>query len=273
MDAQYLKCPRGHTDLTKKTELKKTEFRNTQIEYQFETYICEKCGIAVGTINQTAQAQLEIAEAYRKKTGLLTSAEIKAFRRQFNWTQQKLSHVTGLGLSSIKRWELGIIQSGPMDRLLREAFRGDNVGNYYTGNRNFSLERIKLVMKEFEKVLGFKFLEEGDMMLFDAKYAWFADMVAHRDLGRSMTGAAYGALPHGPQLNNYRDLIDIIRDADETKAEPLSEDEKKIIAKIAKTFPTKQMVFDASHREPAWKDKTVGAIISYRDSDQIEGIK
>ena len=116
------------------------------------------------------------------------------------------------------------------------------------------------------------FLEDGDMLLFDAKYAWYADMVAHRDLGRSMTGAAYGALPHGPQMNNYRDLVDLIRDADESKAEPLSEDEKKIIAKIARKFPTKQMVFDASHREPAWKNKTAGAIIPYSDSQKLQEV-
>lgn len=119
-------------------------------------------------------------------------------------------------------------------------------------------------MKEFEKELGLKFLD--DMLLFDAKYTWFADMVAHRELGRSMTGATYAALPHGPQLNNYRDLVDDIRDTDETRAEPLTEDEKKIIAKIARKFPTKQMVFDAAHREPVWKSRSTGSIIPYSDS-------
>jgi putative zinc finger/helix-turn-helix YgiT family protein len=252
--------------------LKETVFRNTPIKYEIETYICEKCGIEVGTIDQAANAQLAIAEAYRKEAGLLTSAEIKELRERFGWSQKKLAQMSGLGISSIKRWELGIIQTKSMDRLLRDAFKGHRVGNYYTGNRKLSLERVKLVMKEFEKELGFKFLEEGDMLLFDAKYAWFADMVAHRDLGRSMTGAAYGALPHGPQLNNYRDLVDLIRDADETKAEPLSEDEKRIITKIARKFPTKQMVFDASHREPAWKNKAPGDIIPYSDSQNLKGI-
>ena len=166
--------------------------------------------------------------------------------------------MTGLGISSIKRWELGIIQTKSMDKLLREAFKGNKVGSFYTGNRKMSLGRVKLVMKEFEKQLNFKFFEDGDMMLFDAKYVWYADMIAHREFGRSMTGAPYAALPHGPQLNNYKELIDIIRDIDETTVEQLSDDEIKIISRIAKTFPTKQMVFDASHREPAWKNKSPG---------------
>ncbi|MBW2105579.1 MAG: DUF4065 domain-containing protein [Deltaproteobacteria bacterium] len=66
--------------------------------------------------------------------------------------------------------------------------------------------------------LGKRILKRRDKMLFAAKYLWYADMVAFRDLGKSMTGSAYAALPYGPQLNNYRELIDEIKNADETSA-------------------------------------------------------
>jgi putative zinc finger/helix-turn-helix YgiT family protein len=270
MNTQLLKCPRGHTELLANRILKETTFRGKNIKYEIEIYICNKCKMEIGTVDQAAKAQLAIAEAYRKETGLLTSAEIKHFREQSSWSQKKLAQMTGLGIASIKRWELGIIQTKSMDKLLRDAFKGHNVGNVYTGNRKLSLERIKLVIKEFEKALGFQLLKEGDRLLYDAKYTWFADMYAHKLLGRSMTGATYAALPHGPQLNNYRELVDLIRDADEANAEPLSEDEKRIIAKIAGKFPTKQMVFDASHREPAWKNKDPGDIIPYSDSYKLQ---
>jgi putative zinc finger/helix-turn-helix YgiT family protein len=272
MIPEILKCPRGHSDLSAINVVKEKTFRGQHIAYEIETYICDKCGIAVGTVDQAANAQLAMAEAYRQKVGLLTSAEIKENRAKLGWSQQKLAKMTSLGISSIKRWELGIIQTAPMDRLLRDAFKGNKMGDPYTGNRELSLERIKLVMKEFEKNLGVPLLEDGDMMLYDAKFTWFADMVAYRELGRSMTGAAYAALPYGPQLNNYLDLVDLIRKADETKAEPLSEYEKKIIARVARKFPTKQMVYDASHREPVWKDKTRGSIIPYSDSQLLREI-
>jgi putative zinc finger/helix-turn-helix YgiT family protein len=272
MSKRQLKCPRGHTELYAEKIVKETNFRGEDLSYEIEAYLCEKCGIEIGTIDQATKAQFAIAEAYRKKVGLLTSTEIKESREKYGWSQNKLAQMTGLGISSIKRWELGTIQTKPMDRLLKDAFKGHRVGNYYTGNRELSLERIKLVMKEFEKRLRFKFLENGDLLLFDAKYAWYADMVAHRDLGRSMTGAAYAVLPHGPQLNNYRELVDLIRDADETKAEPLSDDEERIISKVASKFPTKQMVFDASHREIVWKNKTAGANIPYSDSQKLQEI-
>ena len=131
---------------------------------------------------------------------------------------------------------------------------------------------LKEQIKEFEAETGEKFLEEGDMLLFDAKYIWYADMIAYHRLGRSLTGATYAALPHGPQLNNYKELIDLIREADESTAKPLTMEERKIIMKVALTFPTKQSIYDAVHREAVWKNKATGAIIPYSDSAKLTEI-
>jgi len=94
-------------------------------------------------------------------------------------------------------------------------------------------------------------------------------MVAFRELGRSITGATYAALPYGPQLNNYRDLILSIREADEKDAELLSVEEKRIIARVAKTFPQKRMIVDAAHKEAIWESKSTGMIIPYTDSEEL----
>jgi hypothetical protein len=109
-------------------------------------------------------------------------------------------------------------------------------------------------------------------MLFASKYAWYADVMAFRETGQSMTGATYAALPYGPQLNNYKDLLDAILKADEAKAEPLTEEEKRIIRKIARTFPRDRMIYDAAHREPVWKEKETGAMIPYSDSARLKEI-
>lgn len=77
--------------------------------------------------------------------------------------------------------------------------------------------------------MGRILLRKTDKMLYAAKYFWYADILAFRDLGTSMTGAGYAALPLGPQLNNYRDLVEEIRKADETQAEPLTKEELQII--------------------------------------------
>jgi putative zinc finger/helix-turn-helix YgiT family protein len=251
---------------------KNMDFRGKNITFADEAYVCEECHLEIATTEQTATVQNAISDAYRKKEGLLTGAEIREQREKLGLSQKELAKKAGVGIASIKRWENGIIQTKPMNAALRMAFQNMIVGNNYTGNRALSIARIKLVMEEFEIELGKEFLKEGDMMLFDAKYLWYADMAAYHRLGRSLTGATYAALPYGPQLNNYRELVDLIRNADATTAEPLSPEEKKIIVRVALTFPTGRLVIDAAHREEVFQNKTAGAIIPYSDSSKLTEI-
>jgi hypothetical protein len=115
-------------------------------------------------------------------------------------------------------------------------------------------------------------MKKNDKMLFAAKYLWYADMTAFRKTCEGITGATYAALTYGPQMNNYRELIDDIRRAGDTDAEPLSEEEKGIIVGIAQRFPQDQMVYDASHREAVWKEKATGALIPYSDAVRLKEI-
>ena len=273
MGKEIQNCPNDHGPMVLKKTEKNMTFRGKNITFEVESFICEECGVEIATIEQTAAVQNAVSDAYRKAEGLLTGTEIRELRGKNNLSQKDLAKLAGVGIASIKRWENGIIQTKPMNAALKNAFQNKQVGNNYTGNRALSFPRIKLVMNEFEKELGEKFLEEGDKMLFDAKYLWYADMVAFHRLGRSLTGATYGALPHGPQLNNYKELIGLIRDADESTAEPLTPEEKKIIVRVAVTFPTKQSVIDAAHCEEVWKNKSTGVIIPYSDSSKLTEIQ
>ena len=139
-------------------------------------------------------------------------------------TQQELADRLKIGVASIKRWETGLIQSKSLDHALRLQLTGTRLNNDFSGNRLFSIGRIKLVLTTFEKKLGRPLIRKTDRMLYAAKYLWYADMLAFRDLGTSMTGASYAALPLGPQLNNYRDLVEEIKMADESQAEPLTKE-------------------------------------------------
>jgi len=177
-----------------------------------------------------------------------------------------------VGIASIKRWEGASIQSKSMDQALRMALRGQAAGDSCTGNRRFSLPRIKLVFMELENILGKKLLKKNDKMLFAAKYLWYADMIVHRDTGQSMTGATYAALPLGPQLNNYRELIEDIKNSDPSTAEPLSPEEKRILTRLALKFPREQLILKAAHGEPAWKRKSNGQLIPYTDSGEITAL-
>ncbi|MBW2368841.1 MAG: DUF4065 domain-containing protein [Deltaproteobacteria bacterium] len=260
------RCPLNHDKVTIKYVEKEMRFRGVDLRVHVELYECLECGHEFATVAQTAAAQRAIADAYRHNEGLFTSEQIRAERKKMGLSQKELAKRMSVGIASIKRWEGGLIQSKAMNSALATAFRGRAVGNIINGNRKLSLSRVKLVMKEFEVQLGMPFLKENDLMLFDAKYLWYADMLAYREGGKSLTGATYAALPFGPQLNNYKELVDDIRNADESKAKPLTQEEKRIIARVAKTFPTKKKIIDAAHRESVWKKKSAGTLMPYSDA-------
>ena len=262
-------CPAGHGKMKLRKSEKEIEFRNVNIVYIEENYTCPSCKLDVATKEQIANTQKTISDAYRSKVGLLSGEEIKQLRKKYKLTQKSLANQMTVGIASIKRWEGGIIQSKPMDKVLRNVFWNKERDFNFTGNRELFIPRIKLVLMQFEEKLGIKLLLKGDRFLYAAKYLWYADMTAHRDIGKSMTGATYAALPYGPQLNNYRDLIGTIGQSDISEAEPLSVEENKIIKVMSTIFPKKQRIYDAAHREQIWKSKSIGQIIPYSDSSDL----
>ena len=83
--------------------------------------------------------------------------------------------------------------------------------------------------------------------------------------------------------SKYNDMLDWVeacekenkelkRTADETKAEPLTQEERRILVRVAKKFPNKRMIIDAAHREEAWKKKSAGALMPYLDAFELTGI-
>ena len=269
MNSSGIKCPVCHIAMTVSKIEKTTNFRGVDVSYEYNAFVCPKCELEVGTLDQAATVQKKMSEAYRKKIGLLTGEEIKKYRKEYKLTQKALADKITVGIASIKRWEGGIIQSKSMDNVLRNAFFNSEREYQFSGNRKFSILRVKLVIRFFESILNTILLKKNDKMLYVAKYLWYGDFCAYRYIKKSITGATYAALPLGPQLNNYRDLINEIQKSDEAQAEPLTGEEKRILNNVAKAFPECRMVYEAAHREVIWKNKTIGTIIPYSDAAEL----
>ncbi|OGR31158.1 MAG: hypothetical protein A2005_06860 [Desulfuromonadales bacterium GWC2_61_20] len=261
-------CPQCQGTARRKQVEKSGEIKGVTVNYTAELHCCESCGLELADIASAALLQERMADAYRQAAGLLSSADIRGLRQKKGLSQQALADALEVGIASIKRWESGTIQSKSMDTLLRTLL-DEHPCDAHTGHRDFSIPRIRLVLDTFAKHLGRPLLKKDDRMLYAAKYLWYADMVAFRDLGRSMTGATYAALPMGPQLNNYRDLVDEILQADPRSAEPLASAEVAIIAAIARIFPSNKAVFDAAHRETIWQRCATGAMIPYTEAARL----
>ncbi len=267
-----LNCPMGHGVMAPMTVKKEVTFKGMDLEVDADVLVCPQCGLEAGTVQTGGALQLAVAEAYRAKKGLLTGAEIKALRKSRHLTQKQLAGMMNIGIASIKRWETGSVQSDAMDHALRMQLHCRSQADNYSGDREFSLSRIKLVAKRLEALIGRRLLKKGDNFLYLAKYLWYADFVSFRTLGRSLTGASYAAITYGPQLNNYRDLIDPIKASDVNDAEPLSDAEKGILKKIAEKFPDEQMIYDAAHREVIWREAKIGALIPYSSAHELTEI-
>ena len=258
-----LNCPKGHGPMALKELEKQSTFKGVDITCSADTFVCPECGIEAGTVKTAGNVQRAIADAYRSKMRLLTSNQIKLLRKSHGLSQQQLADLINVGVASIKRWETGLIQSKSMDHVLRIQLQCRLDSDNYSGNRKISLPRIKLVAKQFEKLIGKRLLKIHDQFLFLAKYLWYADMLAFRQLGRGLTGATYAAIPYGPQLNNYKDLVKPIKASDGSDAEPLSAEELRIIQQVAEKFPGEEAVYEAAHREKAWQEAATGSLIPY----------
>lgn len=255
----------------KKVNKQKT-FKGVDIAYMADVFVCAQCGLEAGSVQSAGDVQRAIADAYRTKTGLLTGQEIRSLRKARGLTQRQLAETVNIGIASIKRWETGMIQTKSMDQVLRRQLQCSIRSDNYTGNREISLPRIKLVAKAFERNLGRRLLKEGDKFLFLAKYLWYADMLAFRQLGYGLTGASYAAITYGPQLNNYRDLVKPIKESDENEAEPLLQEEARIIQRVAEKYQNDQDVYEAAHREKIWLESKTGALIPYTSASELSEI-
>lgn len=260
-----INCPKGHGAMEAKKIERSVPFKGIEVSIIEDAFVCPKCKLLAGSVQSAGKLQQTIAEAYRQQAGLLTGEEIKRLRKVKGMTQADLAELSGFGVASIKRWETGAIQTQSADKTLRLHLKENAVN----GNREISIPRILLVLTVFQTALNRVILKENDKMLFAAKYLWYADMLAKRKLGRSMTGATYANLTYGPQLNNYNDLLDEIRNADLSEAEELTPNEVAIIQQIAETFPEDRMVYDAAHKEPAWLETRTGELILYTWADKL----
>ena len=81
--------------------------------------VCPACGFATLDSAQSEIFTRAISDAYRKAHGLLTGNEMRTIRAKANMSQQEFADYLGVGVASIKRWELGQIQDKAMDELMR----------------------------------------------------------------------------------------------------------------------------------------------------------
>lgn len=95
------------------------EVRGEAVVVRTEAMVCSRCGFQSLTDQQSEEYVARSADAYRESKGLLTGRELRALRDRLGMNQVAFAHYLKVGVASIKRWELGLIQDHAMDELIR----------------------------------------------------------------------------------------------------------------------------------------------------------
>jgi putative zinc finger/helix-turn-helix YgiT family protein len=110
----------GIADLVPATIEVKGTVRGEDYNVSMRGLKCPNCGFQTIEGRDMPEYGRLLADKYRSAHNLLTSDEIIALRHGFGESQQAFADRIGVGIASIKRWELGKIQDGRYDELIRE---------------------------------------------------------------------------------------------------------------------------------------------------------
>lgn len=110
-------CSKGKMG-PKRTVLAST-VKGEAVEVECEAMVCGRCGFSVLSAEQSDGFSMASADAYRRRHGLLTGDEIRAMRARMGMSQARFAAYLRVGVASVKRWELGLVQDEAMDELMR----------------------------------------------------------------------------------------------------------------------------------------------------------
>jgi putative zinc finger/helix-turn-helix YgiT family protein len=85
----------------------------------FPALVCTNCSYKTIRGSDMPEFMRAASDLYRQKHQLLPSGEIRIRRERVDMSQAEFASFLGVGVASIKRWEMGQIQDRAMDRLIR----------------------------------------------------------------------------------------------------------------------------------------------------------
>jgi len=106
-------------ELKPKTTDFEGEYAGVSVTVRMEGLVCDSCGYKTISGPKLEEFGRLVADQYRIKKGLLTGGDIRSIRENLGMSQQQFADHLGVGVASVKRWELGKVQEQSMDNLIR----------------------------------------------------------------------------------------------------------------------------------------------------------
>ncbi len=112
-----MECGTGR--MQRKTARTSHEVRGVKFEVEGKLLVCSHCGFQMVPPDLLNEHALLVDREYRKTAGLLSAEEIRAGRTRLGFSQEQFAEYLGVGVASVKRWELGALQDKSSDDLIR----------------------------------------------------------------------------------------------------------------------------------------------------------
>ena len=112
-----IKC--GHVVAPEALRVVEAELKGEHVSVTLNAPQCMKCGRVVILGRNVRAYHRAVSDAYRRKVGLLTMAEIDNLRRALDMTLPEFASYVSVGIATLKRWRRGEIQTEALDRLVR----------------------------------------------------------------------------------------------------------------------------------------------------------
>lgn len=267
------------------------EYAGEKFRVETEAMVCPECGYAALHASQIDAFATRLADKFRAKHGLLTSAQIRAIRNQLGMSQEEFAKYLNVGIASVKRWELGKVQDKSSDELIRLKsnlaraeqnvalilFNQGGGADQFSGGRNFSIIKLGQSMLFFLQKASERKIPLGPLHV--NKLCWYADAESYRHNGVTITGTRYARLPLGPVIDDYRRVfrelqrrgiiaaqgVDRLKALQPFRPEEFQPDELRALKNIWDRFKGRlNKIVAESHEEKAWRQTGHAELISFK---------
>ncbi len=149
-------------------------FKNSKVEYEASYLLCDLAEELYMDEQQMHDNDIRLKDAYRKKEGLLTSAEISGIRAKYGISQSDLCVLLGWGKKTITRYESHQVQDRAHDTILKKI---DEDPEWFLSLLNSAKENLSIdSYQKYLETATLLYEEDQDAYLrkaIEASYARF----------------------------------------------------------------------------------------------------
>ena len=285
-----------------KLEKKSYTYRGNEYTIEDSIKICTICGEEVCLNMDDVEKDTFFKTIYNKYLEQfdLNIDSFKEIRKKYNLSQEQFSKVLGWSKKTINRYENN--QSIPQGEYLNLYKKLNSNNNEMIKILNSRKEKLSLI--EYKNILSklqFKYsykdcnmilsiLKDNKLYLTQLmKYLFACDFLSYKKYDKSISSFKYAALPHGPVVNDYKELINYLIQNSYIKIEVLDEtnylivsnyeidedlfdkQEVAILNEIKTKFKgkTSKDLSDWSHDFIGWKNTNTSSIINYEYAKEL----